>query len=61
MKKNNRRSIVDLYFLVALAVILIISYFAGLDKFLFKLPYITLMAFYFIGKFARDYEIKHYL
>ena len=61
MMKTNRRSIVDLYFLLILGAILLISHWAGLDKFLFKFPYITLMVLYFVGKYARDYEIKHYL
>ena len=58
---KNKRSIVDFYFLIFLAIILVFSTFLGLNKFLFKLPYITLMFFYFIGKWARNYEIKHYL
>lgn len=61
MKKTKIKAIVDIYFIVLLAVLLILSNLFGLDKFLFKFPYITLLAFYFIGKFARNYELKHYL
>ena len=61
MKKTNINTIIDIYFFVLLAVVLIISTFLGLNKYLFKFPYITLMSFYFIGKLARNYEIKHYL
>ena len=53
-----RQVIVDIIFMVALAVFLVVCILLDIQEYLFKLPYVTLLVFYFIGKWARNYELK---
>lgn len=59
MKLKTKISVVDIYFIFLLMVFLIILVLLNVMDFLYKLPYVTFLAFYYIGKYARDYEIKH--
>jgi len=60
MKSKKRISVVDIYFILLLAIFLVILLFLHMIDFLFKLPYVTLLAFYYVGKYARDLELRHY-
>lgn len=55
---QKRVIVVDMVFMVALLVLLVGSLLLNLDRFLFRLPFVTLLLFYYIGKWARSYEIK---
>ena len=55
---NNRMTRIDFFFLFALLVFLILVDLFDLTTYLFKLPYVTLLGFYLIGKYARSLELK---
>ena len=49
---------VDMFAILGIFVILVVAILLELDKYLFRIPFVTLFVFYAIGKYARDYEIK---
>jgi len=61
MKKSNKSTIVDLYFIFFLTVFLLVIYFTGINTYFFKFSFVILLTFYYLGKYARNYEIKHHL
>jgi predicted membrane protein len=49
---------VDIVAIVGIFCLLLAAIFLKFEKYLFRLPFVTLFAFYLIGKYARDYELK---
>jgi hypothetical protein len=49
---------VDIVAMIGIFALLMVGILFDLEKYLFSLPFVTLYAFYLIGKFARDYELK---
>jgi len=56
MKK--RVMIVDVVAIVSIFFLLVAGILLKFEEYLFRLPFVTLFAFYLIGKYARDYELK---
>ena len=54
----KRLSRVDVVFILALAVVLVLAQQLGGWKYLFKLPFMTLLITYYIGKWARNWELS---
>jgi hypothetical protein len=50
--------VVDLVAILGIAALLLIAIQFEFEKYLFRLPFVTLYAFYLIGKLCRDYELK---
>jgi len=57
-KLKKRVIIVDIVAILGIFVLLSASVLLDFQEYLFKLPFITLLVFYAIGKYARDYELK---
>jgi hypothetical protein len=49
---------VDLVAMIAICCLLLAAYATKWDRYLFRLPFVTLLTFYFVGKSVRDYELR---
>ena len=56
--QNKRVIWIDILAIVGIFVLLVASVLLNFEKYLFRLPFVTLFAFYAIGKYMRDLELK---
>lgn len=56
--QNKRVIWIDMLAIAGIFVLLVASVLFNFEKYLFRLPFVTLFAFYGIGKYMRDLEIR---